>query len=148
MPASTLSCMEFQKLSDLVIELDNPQKSDVFVKLFRAAVRDGTILALDLPERFTMPKKYRRRKAAGTYERDTKDMLFEVTAETQAWFESTRAALRATGSRKAKPKPSLEAVESGAVDFKAAAAATRRELQAKFARGQKLGLAKANARNQ
>ena len=51
------------------------------MKLFKAAVREGKIEAMDLPERFTMPKVYVRRGAEGSYQRDTRDMLYDATAD-------------------------------------------------------------------
>ncbi|MFC3919436.1 hypothetical protein ACFOUS_22320 [Deinococcus metalli] len=45
-------------LSEQVRKLANAQRSDAFVKEFRAAVRDGTFDAADLPQRFTLPKAF------------------------------------------------------------------------------------------
>ncbi len=73
--------MAYKKLSEQVHELSNPQRSDTFVKMFRDAVRDGKFEAAYMPERFTMPKQFTRRGSEGSYQRDTKEMLFEVTPQ-------------------------------------------------------------------
>lgn len=138
--------MAYRKLSELVGELGNPQQSEVFVKLFKAAVREGTVDAFELPERFTMPKVYNRRGAEGTYQRDSRDMLYEDSPSLNKWFEDTKTALAKAGSRQRKVKPSLEAVETGALDFKALAAETRRKMQAKYDRGQHLGQSRGQKR--
>lgn len=138
--------MSYGKLSDLAIELNNPQHSDTFVKLFRAAVRDGKIEAMDAPERFTVPKMYKRRGAAGSYQRQARDMIYRDTPAVTAWFKGTKEALANTPTRQRKAKPSLESVQSGEYDFAAAAAETRRKMQAKFEKGQKLGTSRAKAK--
>lgn len=109
------------------------------MKLFKAAVREGKIEAMDLPERFTMPKVYVRRGAEGSYQRDTRDMLYDATAEAETWFKATAESLSKTTTRPRRVKPSLEAVESGSLDFTALAAETRRKMQAKYEKGQELG---------
>lgn len=131
--------MAYRKLSDLVGNLEDPQQSDTFVKLFRAAVRDGRIIATDLPERFTMPKNFNRRGVEGMYQRDTREMVYEATPKVEKWVEETRAALAQARIRTRKVKLTSEAAESGEVDFKALAAETRRKMQVKHENGQKLG---------
>lgn len=138
--------MSYRKLSELVVDLNNPQKSDAFIKLFRAAVREGQFDAMDVPERFTVPKLYSRRGAEGTYQRQTRDMLYEATPKAEQWFNQTREALARNDGRKRRIKPSVETVESGLIDFKAAAEETRRKMQAKFEKGQKLGMDRAKGR--
>ncbi|CAM3427615.1 hypothetical protein DEDE109153_16530 [Deinococcus deserti] len=125
-------------LSEQVQKLTNPQRSDAFVKAFRTAVREGIIEAAELPQRFTLPKEFSRRGQEGTYNRDVKDMAFEVTPEFEEWFERTNMEL-ATNRRGAKVKPTLENIEAGLIDFKALAAATREKMEASFSKGQKLG---------
>ena len=49
--------MTYQKLSEQIEQLSDPQRSDTFVKLFRAAVREGTFEAADVPGRFQLPKE-------------------------------------------------------------------------------------------
>ncbi len=132
--------MAYRKLSELVNDLENPQQSDTFVKLFKAAVRDGRVVATDLPERFTLPKAYTRRGAEGTHQRNTGEMVYEVTPRAEKWAEDTRAALAQARTRTSKVQFTSEAAESGAVDFKALAAETRRKMQAKHEKGQQLGL--------
>ncbi|QLG13310.1 hypothetical protein HLB42_20490 (plasmid) [Deinococcus sp. D7000] len=131
--------MAYRKLSELVNDLENPQQSDTFVKLFKAAVRDGRVVATNLSERFTLPKTYIRRGTEGTYQRETREMLYEVTPKAERWIEETRAALVKTGIRTRKVSLTSEAAQSGAVDFKALAAETRRKMQARYEKGQKLG---------
>ena len=137
--------MAYRKLSEQVQELSNPQRSDAFVKRFRDAVREGKIEAFNLTERFTMPKQYSRRGAEGHYQRDSKDMLFDVTPAFTKWFDEVNKELAAS-RRSARVKPSLEAVESGALNFKELAAETRRKMQASYEKGQALGKSRAKNR--
>lgn len=137
--------MAYRKLSEQVSELSNPQRSDAFVKRFRDAVREGKFDAMNLTERFTMPKQYSRRGAEGQYQRDTKDMLFEPNAAFDKWFAQVNKEL-ASSRRSARPKPSLEAVESGQLSFKELAAETRRKMQASYEKGQALGKSRAKTR--
>lgn len=131
--------MPYKKLSEQLQELDNTQRSDVFVKRFRDAVREGQFDAMTLPERFTLPKQYSRRGTEGTYQREGKDMLFDVTPAFTQWFDALNAELTTSKQRGGKVKVSLDAVESGAVDFKALAEETRQKLQSRYAQGQSLG---------
>lgn len=130
--------MAYIKLSEQLQHLTNPQRSDAFVKQFREAVRVGTFDAIRLPERFTLPKQFRRRAAQGQYQRDTQDMLFEPTPAFQAWFETTNQAL-APARTGGQIKPTVEAIEAGVFDFKAMVAETRRKMEASHAKGQALG---------
>ncbi|PTA67586.1 hypothetical protein [Deinococcus arcticus] len=130
--------MAYKKLSEQVQELSNPQRSDTFIKLFREAVRQGKFDAAYMPERFTMPKQFSRRGSEGTYERDTREMLFEQSKEFDAWFEETNRAL-ASARRGGNIKPSVEAIEAGLVDFRTMAEETRRKMQASYEKGQALG---------
>ncbi|MPY67020.1 hypothetical protein F8S09_10015 [Deinococcus sp. SDU3-2] len=130
--------MAYKKLSEQVQELSNPQRSDLFVKQFREAVREGKFDATFLTERFTMPKTFSRRGAEGTYQRDTRDMLFDVTPDFEAWFEETNEALAQT-RRTGNVKPTAENIAAGLVDFKALAEETRRKMQASYEKGQALG---------
>lgn len=139
--------MQYRKLSDQVGDLSNPQRSDAFVKLFRAAVRDGRFDATYIPERFALPKEYARRGSEGTYSKDSKDMVFEVTPQFEHWFENVNKDLE--GGRRsaaAKVKPSLEAFESGTLDFKAMAEETRRKMDASYKKGQSLGQSRSKSR--
>ncbi len=132
--------MPYARLSEQVQKLSNPQRSDAFVKQFRNAVRDGAFDAADLPERFTLPKEFRKRGSDETSRKDVKDMVFDVTPAFDEWFESVDQELAAAPTRgSAKPKVTLENVESGAVDFRALAEETRRKMQASFEKGQALG---------
>lgn len=135
--------MTYKKLSEQMHELGNPQRSDAFVKMFREAVREGKFDATYLPERFTMPKQFSRRGEEGNYQRDTKDMLFEVTPAFEKWFEQTNSELAAPSRRSGSPKPTAENIESGLVDFKALAEETRRKMQASYQKGQALGQSRA-----
>lgn len=137
--------MAYRKLSEQVQELSNSQRSDAFVKRFRDAVREGEIDAFNLTERFTLPKQYNRRGAEGQYQRDTKDMLFEYTPAFSKWFDGVNKEL-ASSRRNSRVKPSLEAVESGALSFKELAAETRRKLQSSYEKGQALGKSRAKNR--
>lgn len=137
--------MTYIKLSEQLQHLSNPQRSDAFVKQFREAVRVGTFDAISLPERFTLPKQFRRRGAEGQYQRNVREMLFEPTPAFQTWFEQTNQALAParTGGR---IKPTVEAIEAGLLDFKAMAAETRRKMEASHSKGQTLGRKRLGAR--
>ncbi|MBZ9714847.1 hypothetical protein [Deinococcus multiflagellatus] len=136
--------MAYKKLSEQVQELSNPQRSDTFIKLFREAVRQGKFDAAYMPERFTMPKQFSRRGSEGTYERDTREMLFEQTKAFDEWFDETNRAL-ASARRGGNVKPSVEAIEAGLVDFKTMAEETRRKMQASYEKGQALGKSRSKA---
>lgn len=130
--------MAYKKLSEQVHELSNPQRSDTFVKMFRDAVRDGKFAAAYMPERFTMPKQFTRRGSEGTYQRDTKEMLFEVTPKFEKWFDEVNREL-AAARKGGAIKPTVEAIEAGLVDFKKMADETRKKMQASYEKGQALG---------
>ncbi len=137
--------MTYRKLSEQVSHLTNPQRSDTFVKLFRNAVREGKFDGAYMPERFTLPKSFSRRGGGTPYNREAKEMLFELSPAFDRWFEETNRELAA--SRKGgRIKPSVEAVEAGLVDFKAMAAETREKMQASFKKGQSLGKSRAGAK--
>lgn len=138
--------MPYEKLSTQMENLTNPQRSDAFYKQFRDAVRSGEIEAADLPERFDLPKEYRRRGADETYTRKVKDMVVNVTPAYQTWFAGVNEALSASRQGVAAPKASLEAVESGDVDFAAMVEETRRKMQASFEKGQNLGNSRKTAK--
>ena len=132
--------MPYSKLSEQVQKLSTPQQSDAFVKRFRDAVREGEFDAIEVPERFTLPKKFKRRGSDETYEKDMKDMVFETSSKFDKWFEGMEQELAATPVRgSGKPKLNLENIEAGALDFKALAEETRRKLQASYEKGQNLG---------
>lgn len=130
--------MAYKRLSEQVQELSNPQRSDAFIKRFKEAVRDGQIDAMNLRERFTVPKQYSRRNSQETYTRDARDMLFEENAAFGKWFAAVDKEL-AVSRRNARPKVTVEAVESGDIDFKDMVAETRRKMQASFEKGRTLG---------
>lgn len=137
--------MTFRKLSEQVTYLTNPQRSDTFVKLFRNAVREGKFEGAYMPERFTLPKAFSRRGGGASYSREAKEMLFELSASFDKWFDETNRELAA--SRKGgKIKPSVEAIEAGLVDFKAMAAETRQKMQASYKKGQSLGKSRAKTK--
>ncbi|MFC6591737.1 hypothetical protein ACFP81_06725 [Deinococcus lacus] len=130
---------QYKKLSEQVQQLSNPQRSDTFVKMFREEVRQGKIQAIYLPgQRFTMPKEYSRRGSDGTYQRETKEMLFEASPAFEKWFDGVNRDL-AAARRGGRIKPSVEAVQAGLVDFGALAKETRQKMQANFEKGQALG---------
>jgi len=74
-------------LSDQVKKLHNPQRSDTFVKQLRTAVREGDVMAADLPARFSLPKQYAKRGSEATYNRTVRDMVIDATPAFEAWFE-------------------------------------------------------------
>lgn len=137
--------MAYVKLSEQLQNLSDPQRSDAFVKQFREAVRKGQFDAADLPERFTLPKHFRKRGSDQTYQREVKDMLFESSPEFEAWFSETDQALLATNRRTARPKVNAENIEAGVIDFKALAEETRRKMQASYEKGQTLGKSRSKA---
>ncbi len=135
--------MAYRKLSELVSELNNPQQSDTFIKLFKAAVREGKVDAMELPERFTMPKVYNRRGAEGSYQRNAREMLYDDNAKAEAWIQATVETLsKAKTPRTHKVKISIENVENGEIDFQAAVEETRRKMQAKYEKGYQLGMSR------
>lgn len=130
--------MPYITLSDQVKKLHNPQRSDTFVKQLRTAVREGDVMAADLPARFSLPKQYTKRGSDATYNRTVKDMVIDATPAFEAWFETVNREL--TPSRAGgRIKVSAEAIEAGLVDFKALAAQTRERMGASFKKGQALG---------
>lgn len=131
--------MSYAKLSEQVSNLTNPQRSDIFVRRFRDAVREGDIEAADLPSRFDLPKEYKRRGAEGSYSRSVREMVVNVTPAYTKWFDSINEELNTNTRRAAAPKASLEAVEAGDVDFAAMVEETRRKLAASYEKGQNLG---------
>jgi len=135
-----LCVMPYRKLSEQIQNLAAPQRSDTFLKQFRNAVREGKFDAIPLPERFSLPKVFNRRGEEGTYQREAKDMLFDVTPAFEKWFDQTNQELSAQPARgTGKPKVTVENVEAGLVDFKVLAQDTRRKMQASFDKGQALG---------
>jgi len=129
-------------LSDQVKKLHNPQRSDTFVKQLRTAVREGDIMAADLPDRFTLPKQYAKRGGGAAYTRMVKDMVIDATPAFEAWFETANRELTPsrTGGR---IKVSAEAIEAGLLDFKTLAAKTREKMGASFKKGQVPGKSRA-----
>lgn len=138
--------MPYKRLSEQLQDLKNPQRSDAFVRQFREAVREGKIEATYLPERFTMPKEFRRRGEEGSYQRDAREMLFDLTPDFEKWFTQTNEDLAAAVPRRGGvPKPTAENIEAGVVDFKALAEETRRKMQSSFEKGQALGKSRSQA---
>ncbi|MFC4455244.1 hypothetical protein [Deinococcus sonorensis] len=134
--------MPFLKLSEYVERLSNPQRSDALIKQLRDAVREGDIDAVDLPERFELPKDFKRRGSTDTYRKTARNMVIDATPDVEAWFDTVNREL-ASGRRGAAPKPTLENIQSGVVDFKALAEETRRKMGASFEKGQALGKSRA-----
>ncbi|WP_407543056.1 hypothetical protein Q0M94_23785 (plasmid) [Deinococcus radiomollis] len=130
--------MPYVTLSDQVKKMHNPQRSDSFVKELRSAVREGDVLAADLPTRFELPKQYAKRGSDATYSRSVKDMVIDATPKFEAWFEKVNKELSPARSG-GRVKVSVEAIEAGLVDFKALAAETRKKMGASFSKGQALG---------
>lgn len=131
--------MTYKRLSEQVQEPANPQRSDTFVKRFREEVRLGNIKAINLPgERFTMPKQFTRRGEGDNYQRDTREMLFEVTSESESWFEEQNKDL-AVARQGSSLKPTVENIQAGLVNFDALAKETQARMQASYEKGQKLG---------
>lgn len=133
--------MAYKKLSEQVRELSNPQRSDTFVKLFRGAVREGKIEAAYIQERFSLPKAFSSRKSGGSYSKDSRDMIFEVTPAFEAWFQDVNRELAPARSG-GKIKPTVENIEAGLVDFKALAEQTRQKLHASYNKGHQLGVSR------
>nr|WP_246580958.1 hypothetical protein [Deinococcus aestuarii] len=133
-------------MSEQIKNLSNPQRSDTFVKRFRDAVREGELEAAELPQRFTLPKTYRKRGSDETATRDVREMVFEPSPEFEAWFTRVNEELSAGRERRARVKPTLENIEAGSVDFRALAEETRRKLNASFEKGQTLGKSRAQTR--
>ncbi|WP_102124974.1 hypothetical protein [Deinococcus planocerae] len=90
-----------------------------------------------------LSKTYRRRGSDETGIREARELVIEVTPKYEAWFQQMNEELAAVPSRNAKVKPTVENIESGAVDFKTLAEETRRKMQASFEKGQQLGQSRA-----
>jgi hypothetical protein len=136
--------MPYVTLSDQIKKLHNPQRSDAFVKQLRIGVREGDIMAADLPTRFELPKQYARRGTTTTYTRRTKDMVIDATPDFEDWFVNVNKELSPARSG-GKIKVSAESVEAGLVDFAALAAETRKKMSASFSKGQALGKSRAGS---
>jgi hypothetical protein len=131
--------VDYLKLSEQVQKLNNPQRSDAFLKRFQQAVREGKIEAVTLAGvHFELPKQFKRSgTGGGTYYKSAREMLFEATPEFAAWFAEINAQLGE--DKQPQPQVSLETIESGAVDFQVLAAATRQRIQASYLKGQQVG---------
>lgn len=137
----------YKRLSDQVGELVNPQRSDTFVRSFKEEVRQGHVKALYLPgERFTLPKEYRHRGGDDVYQKETREMLFEVTPEFEEWFEEENKRL-STARQGGQIKITEETIAGGLIDFDALAQQTQEKLNATFKRGQELGKSRKISRN-
>ncbi|WP_342744571.1 hypothetical protein [Deinococcus hopiensis] len=100
-------------------------------------MREGGFDAIDLPERFTLSKKLKRRGSDETYE---KDMMFETSSKFGKWFVGVNKELAATPTRgSGKPKLTLENLEEGVIDFKALAEEARRKLRSSYEKSQNFG---------
>ncbi len=141
-----MTAMPYTTLSEQMKNLSNPQRSDAFVKQLREAVRNGEFEAAQLPQRVTLPKTFRKRGSDETATRETREMVIELTPEYEAWFERVNGELAASPARGAKVRPSVEAIESGQLDFRALAEETRRRMQSSFEKGQTLGKSRAQSR--
>ncbi|MFB9990517.1 hypothetical protein ACFFLM_00750 [Deinococcus oregonensis] len=133
--------MAYSKLSEQMHRLSNPQRSDAFVKLFRSAVREGKFDAIEVSGgRFQLPKQFKRQGQTGEhYAKGVGEMLFEATPAYEAWLIETDARLSRRRTRGSTVRVSLEAIESGTVDFQTLAAATRQRMETNFLKGQTLG---------
>ncbi|MFB9990878.1 hypothetical protein ACFFLM_02620 [Deinococcus oregonensis] len=129
--------MKYQKLSEVIAILDNPQRSDRFVKHLKTAVREGEIDAVYLPERFSLPKDVQRRSAEGKSQRSVREMLIEVTPAFERWLVETSVAL--ARRRNVRTVVNAQSIEAGEVDFQALVEETRRQMQASYEKGRVLG---------
>ena len=134
--------MPYVTLSDQIKKIHNAQRSDAFVKQLRTSVREGDLVAAELPTRFELPKKYAKRGSDATYTRSVRDMVIDATPKFEAWFEKVNKELSPARSG-GKVKISVEAIEAGLVDFKTLAAETRKKMGASFSKGQALGKSRA-----
>lgn len=123
----------YSTLRDQLVRLGVPQRTGQFVRLFRSAVRSGRIDAAFLPDRFT-PAEVFPDRAVGLDGRAIRDLIVKVTPAYEAWFETTRAALRRSGRR---AHVTAEQIASGEVDFGALVERTRAQLNAAEARRQR-----------
>ena len=129
--------MNYIRLSEIVANFPEVQQSDALVKRLRAAVREGELVAAELPERFVLPKQFRKKKLGDSYRRDTRELVFEATPLLQKWVEDATESLRGV-QRPRKVVITAAAIENGEVDFRELAAQTRAAIQAKFERGHDL----------
>lgn len=134
--------MTYRKLSELVLDVQDSQKTELFVRLFRNAVREGLIEAAELPgQRFVLPQLKRIRGSDGqTRQVEAREMVVKVTPALEGWMTQTLAEIESMGAgRRVRVKPSIEAIKEGAVDFEELARATRARMQNRFERGRQLG---------
>lgn len=130
------------KTLDLVLnDLNNKGRSAGFVKLLRSAVRQGQVDAAYLPGRVEVPATTRSNSAAP---QTARNMIIKITPAFDAWFTEVNAAL--TGPPR-KPVVTLEAFESGELDFAQYVLETRLLLNSKYERGQQLGRSTKAARD-
>ncbi len=137
--------MPYITLSDQVKKLQNPQRSDIFVQKLRMAVREGLVDAAETPGRFEMPKVFVRRGSKETYTRMAKDLIIDGTPAFEAWFADINRELSKSRGRR-KIQVSVEAIETGLVDFKALVDETRRKLGTRAARSQQLDKSQAGSK--
>lgn len=122
------------KTLDLVLnDLNNTSRSAGFMKMLNTAVREGRVDAAYLPGRVEVPATTRSNSAAP---RTARNMIIKITPAFDAWFTEVNAAL--TGPAR-KPAVTLEAFESGELDFAQYVQETRLLLNSKYERGQQLG---------
>lgn len=133
--------MEYARLSEQVHRLSNSQRSDLFVKRFRQAVRDGIFDAAEAPGRFELPKAFKRRGADETYARSSREMIVALTPEYEGWFSATDAELLQR-ARSQKAQPSVASFGSGELDFASHVEETRRKMQTRAVAGSQLGKSK------
>lgn len=95
------------KLSTELDELGLPQQADKFVKMARAAVKEGLIDAAYTGQRFDLPKQYRFKKKADSvskkkratdeeqevYTRRTPEMVILKDEKYMRWFQETKQKL-------------------------------------------------------
>lgn len=127
--AEKVSQAAYRKLSEQLADLAPGLDARAFVRRFRAAVRDGQVGAVLLPQRFSLPGESGGRRVS--------DMLFEVTPEFEYWFSATQDELTQDPGR--EPLPSQASLEANPEAFKRAARRTRQQLLARSGRPPKGG---------
>lgn len=118
----------------------------VCLRATAGVTRPGEFEAARRQGRVTLPKTFRKRGSDETATRDTRELVIELTPACEAWFQQVNEKLAAApirGAGNTKVKPTVENIESGAVDFQTLAEDTRRKIQAAYVRGQQLGQSRA-----
>lgn len=86
--------MPYVTLGEMLARLDDPQKSEAFLRMFHAHVRERRVTAANLPTRFELPQRYVT-KTGEPRIRTRRDMVIDSNAEFERWFKQANEDLNA-----------------------------------------------------